>query len=74
MGPFGVDGTVLLQGSNQAASTATKPVPLPQPQPNEAERAWGLAKDATDVAVLEAFVARYKDSFMPTWRVRALPT
>ena len=32
-------------------------------QPSEAERAWSLAKDATSVAVLEAFIARYKDTF-----------
>jgi uncharacterized caspase-like protein len=29
----------------------------------EAERAWALVKDSTNVAVLEAFVARYKDTF-----------
>jgi hypothetical protein len=30
---------------------------------SEAERAWGLVKDTTAVAVLEAFVARFKDTF-----------
>ncbi len=30
---------------------------------SEAERAWGLAKDTTSVTVLEAFTARYKDTF-----------
>src|SRR5262245_2695560 len=30
---------------------------------NEAERAWALAKDTTSLGVLEAFIARYKDSF-----------
>jgi hypothetical protein len=30
--------------------------------PNEAETAWSLVKDTTDVALLEAYVARYKDS------------
>jgi len=29
----------------------------------EAERAWSSAKDTTSIAVLEAFIARYKDSF-----------
>ena len=29
----------------------------------EGERAWALVKDTTNVAVLEAFVARYKDTF-----------
>src|SRR5262249_39095995 len=30
---------------------------------NEAERAWALAKDTTSLGVLEAFIARYKDTF-----------
>jgi hypothetical protein len=29
----------------------------------EAERAWAAARDTTSVAVLEDFIARYKDSF-----------
>ena len=29
----------------------------------EAERAWALVKDTTNIAVLEAFIARYKDTF-----------
>jgi hypothetical protein len=40
-------------------------VPTPaQPPPtlSEAERAWGLAKDTTSIGVLEAFIARYKDT------------
>ena len=30
---------------------------------NDAERAWALAKDTTSLGVLEAFIARYKDTF-----------
>ena len=33
------------------------------PQPSEAERAWNLAKDSTNVALLESFVARYMGTF-----------
>jgi Caspase domain len=32
-------------------------------QPSEVERAWGLAKESTSIAVLEAFIVRYKQSF-----------
>ena len=34
-----------------------------QPQGSEAERAWDRTKDTTNVAVLEAFITRYKDTF-----------
>jgi len=34
-----------------------------QPQRSEAEAAWAAAKDSTNIAVLEAFSARYKDTF-----------
>ena len=30
---------------------------------NDAERAWALAKDTTSLGVMEAFIARYKDTF-----------
>jgi TRAP-type mannitol/chloroaromatic compound transport system substrate-binding protein/uncharacterized caspase-like protein len=30
---------------------------------SDAERAWALAKDTTSLGVLEAFIARYKDTF-----------
>lgn len=40
---------------------------LPQqsyaPQPSEAERAWGMVKESSNVELLEAFIARYSDSF-----------
>ena len=38
----------------------------PQPQQvqsTEAERAWAAIRDSTSVAVLEAFITRYKDTF-----------
>src|SRR5262249_37091843 len=34
-----------------------------QPQVNEAERAWAAAKDTTSVAALEAFIARFKNTY-----------
>ena len=42
---------------------APPPTSAPQPQLSEAERAWNLAKDTRSIAVLEAFVSRYKDTF-----------
>jgi TRAP-type mannitol/chloroaromatic compound transport system substrate-binding protein len=43
---------------------ATKSGPLVSgSSANEAERAWALAKDSTSLGVLEAFIARYKDTF-----------
>jgi uncharacterized caspase-like protein len=54
-------------------TTARAPQPQGQPQPQspprtdagstEAERAWRQAKDTTSIAVLESFIARFKDSF-----------
>ena len=35
----------------------------PSSTSSDAERAWGATKDTNNVAVLEAFVARYKDTF-----------
>jgi uncharacterized caspase-like protein len=37
--------------------------PAALPQPSEAERAWNLAKDTTNIALLESFIARYKGTF-----------
>lgn len=48
---------------NLAASRATATVPPALQPQSEAERAWGMAKDTSSVAVLEAFIERYKDSF-----------
>jgi formylglycine-generating enzyme required for sulfatase activity len=42
----------------EAKATPTSPLRL-----SEAAEAWDRAKDGTSVAVLEAFVARYKDTF-----------
>lgn len=40
------------------------PSPVPaQPQASEAERAWAVSKDTTSIALLEAFAARFKDTF-----------
>jgi formylglycine-generating enzyme required for sulfatase activity len=37
--------------------------PAPQRQSTEAERAWRLTKDTTSSAVLEAFIARFGDTY-----------
>jgi uncharacterized caspase-like protein len=37
--------------------------PPRQAQGSEAERAWNLAKETKSIAVLEMFIARYKDTF-----------
>ena len=42
----------------------TTPTPPPmKPQVSEAAEAWGAARDATNTAVLEAFIGRYKNTF-----------
>jgi invasion protein IalB len=48
-----------------AAQTASndRPGKSPDVSQSEAERAWALTKDATNIAMLEAFVARFKDTF-----------
>jgi len=47
-----------------AAGAQPRPPVIPDPvQTSEAERAWAQIKDTTSVALLEAFVARYRDSF-----------
>jgi branched-chain amino acid transport system substrate-binding protein len=38
----------------------------PSTASNEAERAWGLVKDTTNVSILEEFVRRYGDTFYAT--------
>ena len=43
-------------------SVSAKPAP-PSSQSSEAERAWTAVKESTNVAALEAFVARYKGTF-----------
>ncbi len=44
----------------QAKGPAAPAAPL---VPSEAERAWNLAKDTTNIALLESFIARYKGTF-----------
>jgi invasion protein IalB len=47
----------------QTASPEKSVKPGPEVSQSEAERAWTLTKDATNIAMLEAFVARFKDTF-----------
>src|SRR5215472_10211769 len=56
---FSALGDVYLAGKD------VKP-PEPAPTPSrlsEAAEAWGATKDTTNIAVLEAFIGRYKDTF-----------
>jgi uncharacterized caspase-like protein len=55
-------------GGTELALVAATPHALPAPEPktspvSEAERAWSAVKDTTSLTVLEAFIARYKDTF-----------
>jgi TRAP-type mannitol/chloroaromatic compound transport system substrate-binding protein/uncharacterized caspase-like protein len=54
-------GRFYFRDSPQAS--APPPAAPAQSQATEAERAWAFTKDTTDVAVLEAFAARFKDTF-----------
>jgi serine/threonine-protein kinase len=63
-------GRFYFKGAPQAAAPSAPAAPQPQgaatpprSQSDEAERAWSSAKDTTSIAVLEAFIARFKDSF-----------
>ena len=47
---------------NPAGSTA-EPSKVAPARLSEAAEAWAATKDATSVAVLEAYIARYKDTF-----------
>lgn len=53
-------GPVMLK---EGASTVAVQQPQFLTSPGEAERAWGMVKDSSNVELLEAFVARYNDSF-----------
>jgi uncharacterized caspase-like protein len=47
------------------ATPGSSPAASPQPAParlSEAAEAWGAVKDATSIAALEAYIARYKDT------------
>jgi uncharacterized caspase-like protein len=51
------------QAARPKAPAAAPSAPAAPPQVSEAERAWSLAKDTTNFALLESFVARYKGTF-----------
>jgi len=46
-----------------ATTTVLSGTTSPQARLSEAAEAWDRAKDITNIAVLEAFIARYKDTF-----------
>ncbi len=64
-GSLGGSEVALVEKEGEAASPA--PAATGTPAANspsfEAERAWAAAKETTSLAVLEAFVARFKDTF-----------
>jgi len=56
-------GRVYFGGAPRGTPQTPPAIPAPQAQSGEAERAWTMAKDVRSIAVLEAFIARYKDTF-----------
>ena len=65
VGAFRPHGPLLLRRPTPgaAADAAAPSAPAAPPEPSEAERAWNLAKDTTNIALLESFIARYKGTF-----------
>ncbi|MFZ4807384.1 MAG: SUMF1/EgtB/PvdO family nonheme iron enzyme [Hyphomicrobiaceae bacterium] len=61
----GLGRRVYLTGRPQQVSAPAPPPAAPPPQPpmSEAAQAWTVAKDTTNIGVLEAFVRRFGDSF-----------
>jgi len=53
---------VYLAGRGEEKPAATS-VPPSQPAASEAERAWDRTKDTTSIALLETFIARFKDTY-----------
>ena len=53
-------GPVMLKGATSAVAVQPQQSP---PQSSEAERAWSMVKDSSNVELLEAFATRYSDSF-----------
>jgi formylglycine-generating enzyme required for sulfatase activity len=54
---------VLFGGEAKAASPSSQATPPTIARLSEAGEAWGATKDSTNIAVLEAFIVRYKDTF-----------
>ena len=66
VGALGADGAVLLQSRRRRpapSGVGTAPAPAVHLRSSEAAEAWNATKDTTNVAVLDAFVARYGDTF-----------
>jgi hypothetical protein len=61
---FSALGEVHLAGVRVEPVTPTPAIASPSPgRLSEAVEAWGATKDTTNIAILEAFIARYKDTF-----------
>jgi formylglycine-generating enzyme required for sulfatase activity len=63
---FNAMGDVYLAGAEApkpAAISTPQPVPVGPVRLSEAAEAWDRTKDIATIAVLEAFIARYKDTF-----------
>jgi hypothetical protein len=56
---------IYFAGNNTSPAPAAlaPPAPTSAPHSNDAAEAWAAAKDTKSIAVLEDFVARYKDTF-----------
>ena len=63
VGAFGADGAVLFQSAAPAAAALARRRRRDPARLSEAAEAWAATKDTTSIAVLEAFIARYKDTF-----------
>jgi uncharacterized caspase-like protein len=62
-GSLGGAEIALIEAVKTIAPLAAAPSSPPPPETNEAERAWAMAKDGTNVAALEAFTKRFKDTY-----------
>ena len=60
---YGALNEVWFAGREEKTTIPAPPTPPAPARESEAAEAWDRAKDATSAAVLEAFIARYKDTF-----------
>jgi hypothetical protein len=60
---YGALNEVWFAGREEKTTIPAPPTPPAPARESEAAEAWDRAKNATSAAVLEAFIARYKDTF-----------
>jgi len=54
---------IYFAGAQSQGTSDVPPAPTSAPRSNDAAEAWAAAKDTKSIAVLEDFVARYKETF-----------